>query len=174
MKKIMVIGCGGAGKSILSIRLGETLSIPVHHLDCMFWKPGWVHVERDEFVKLQNEILADDHWIIDGNYSGTIDIRLENADTIIMLDFSTIACLWGVITRYFKYKNTNRPDMTKGNNERITLEFLMYVWSFRKVKRPVLKQKLNQLDDSKKVIILHNRKEVSNFLDDITIRLNQK
>lgn len=164
MNKIVVIGCGGAGKSVLSMRLGKLLSIPVHHLDCLFWKPAWVSTGREEFISLQNEIFATHHWIMDGNYGGTMDLRLEKADTIIFLDLPTIVCISGVLRRYFKYRNTTRPDMTEGNAERITLEFLKYVWTYRANRQPLIMEKLKKLAKVKKVVILNSRQEITHFL----------
>jgi len=164
MNKIAVIGCGGAGKSNLSIKLGKLISIPVHHLDCMFWKPGWISTDRNEFVKLQNDIFTNDHWIIDGNYGGTMDLRLEQADTIIFLDLPTIVCISGALRRYFKYRNATRPDMTEGNAERITLEFLKYVWTYRTKRQPPIIEKLKNMTKEKKVIILNTRQEIASFL----------
>ena len=163
MNKIAIIGCGGAGKSSLSISLGNSLSLPVHHLDCMFWNPDWIPGDRDEFIKKQEIIFARDRWIMDGNYGNTMDIRLENADTIIFLDLPSIVCLWGVIKRYFKFRNKTRPDMTEGNNERITFEFLNYVWTYRRHRQPLVMKKLKALSQSKKIIILKTRREIKAF-----------
>lgn len=168
MNKIAIIGCGGAGKSVLSKKLGDLLSLPIHHLDCMFWQPGWLASEREDFIQKQAEVFTDDQWIMDGNYSGTLDIRLINADTIIFLDLSTIVCLRGLITRYFKYRNISRPDMTQGNNEKITLEFLNYVCTYRSRQRPEIMRKLNALRKSKNTVILKTRREIRSFLNAAT------
>lgn len=83
MKKIAIIGSGGSGKSTLARDLGEILYIEVLHLDSLFWKPNWVGVPKVEQKKVQHELIKREEWIIDGNYGGTIDIRLNAADTII-------------------------------------------------------------------------------------------
>lgn len=168
MYKITVIGCCGAGKSVLSKKLGDLLSLPVHHLDCLFLKPGWVASEREEFIQKQEKIFTSDEWIMDGNYSSTLDIRLKNADTIIFLDINTIVCLWGIIKRYFKYRNTSRSDMTQGNNEQITGEFLNYICAYRRQQRPGIMEKLKTLHKSKNIVILKNRQEIRGFLYAIT------
>ena len=94
MKKIVLIGSGGSGKSTLARQLGERLKIKVYHLDALFWKPNWVGVPKDEQTKVQNDLVKKESWIIDGNYGGTMDIRLNAADTIIFLDIPRTICLY--------------------------------------------------------------------------------
>jgi len=86
MKKIMLIGSGGSGKSTLSKKIGEILNVPVYHLDQIFWKPGWGPTPEKEWDNLLRELVKKEKWIIDGNYSKTLDIRLKEADTVIFLD----------------------------------------------------------------------------------------
>lgn len=111
MKKIILIGSGGAGKSTLARLLGEKLNIKVYHLDRLFWKPGWVVVQREEQRKVQYKLINQPKWIIDGNYRGTMDIRLHAADTIIFLDLHRMICVYRAFKRMLKYRNKTRPDM---------------------------------------------------------------
>lgn len=83
MRRIAVIGCGGAGKTTLSRELGEILKLPVYHLDSFFWNPGWVPTPPEEWRRIQEELVSRDEWIMDGDYGGTLDIRFGRADTII-------------------------------------------------------------------------------------------
>lgn len=166
MNKIAVIGCGGAGKSMLSLELAKLFSLPVYHLDRIYWKSGWIPAEREDFIKAQNEIFATDSWIIDGNYGSVMDARLEEADTIIFLDVPTSTCLRGVVSRYFKYRKSSRPDMTDGNKERLTLEFLRYVCSYRRKKRPGIMKRL-EYHKEKEIVILGSRSEIVGFLKSI-------
>ena len=85
VKRVMVIGCSGAGKSTLAIRLGRRLGLPVVHLDQRFWKPGWVETPDDEWDERMRELVAEERWVIDGNYGRTQVMRMERADTIIFL-----------------------------------------------------------------------------------------
>ena len=71
MQKIVIIGCGGAGKSTLSKGLGNLLSLPIYHLDCLYWKPDWIPIEHDEFIQIQEKIMTKEQWIVDGNYGKT-------------------------------------------------------------------------------------------------------
>ncbi|GGD86041.1 hypothetical protein GCM10010911_50540 [Paenibacillus nasutitermitis] len=122
MKRIVLIGSGGSGKSTLARELGRILSIDVHHLDAIFWKPGWISTPKNEQKDVQEKLVSHTSWIIDGNYGGTIDIRLQAADTIIFFDLSRWICLIRVLKRRFQYRNMKRTDMAEGCEERISLK----------------------------------------------------
>ena len=93
-EKVILIGSGGSGKSTLARQLGNKLNIKVHHLDALFWKPNWEGVPKEEQRTVQNELVKEDEWIIDGNYGGTMDIRMNAADTIIFLDIHRTICAY--------------------------------------------------------------------------------
>ena len=164
MKKIVLIGSGGSGKSTLARQLGEILKINVYHLDALFWKPNWVGVAKDEQRKVQNDLVNKEEWIIDGNYGGKMDIRLNAADTIIFLDIHRIICVYRALKRMLEYRNKTRPDMGEGCKERFNLDFLKWIWNYPKTKRPKILNKLEQLHENKQVIILKSPKEVQQFL----------
>lgn len=136
MKKIVLIGSGGSGKSTLARKLGEILSIKVHHLDAIFWKPGWISTPKGEQIAVQEELISHESWIIDGNYSGTIDIRLKAADTIIFVDLSRWVCVIRVLKRRFQYRSKTRPDMAEGCEERVSLQFMKWVWEYPEKQKP--------------------------------------
>ena len=163
MERIIVIGCGGAGKSTLARKLGEVLDLPVVHLDKLFWKPGWVETSREEFDALLAQELAKDKWIMDGNFNRTMPERIKRCDTIIYLDFSRLACLMGVLKRVITTYGKVRPDMGEGCPERIDLEFLKWVWNFNKNKRESYYKLLNEAENVE-TIVLKNRRAVKLFL----------
>ena len=163
MERIIIIGCGGAGKSTLARKLGEVLDLPVVHLDKLFWKPGWVETSHEEFDALLAQELAKDHWIMDGNFNRTMPERMKRCDTIIYLDFSRCACLMGVLKRIITTYGTVRPDMGEGCPERIDLEFLKWVWNFNKNKRESYYKMLNEVENVE-TIVLKNRRAVKLFL----------
>ncbi|KAB2331349.1 DNA topology modulation protein [Bacillus mesophilum] len=164
MRKIVLIGSGGAGKSILARQLGEVLKIDVYHLDALFWKPNWVGVSKDDQRKIQNKLVEKEEWIIDGNYGGTMEIRLNAADTIIFLDIHRTICVYRVFKRILQYRNKTRPDMGEGCKERFDLDFLKWIWNYPKTKRPEILKRLNQMSKGQRVIILKSPKEVKQFL----------
>ncbi len=170
MVQVIIIGCGGSGKTTLSHQLGDLLSIPVHHLDNLFWKSGWVKVERDAFFQMQEEIISGDTWLIDGNYGSTMEARIARAETILFLDLPTSHCLWNVIKRFFQYRGKSRPDMTEGNTERLDLTFIWYILTFRSARRPMIMQRLAEAPTGTRVVLLKNRRAVGTFLSDIADR----
>ena len=166
MERIVIIGCGGAGKSTLARQLGEKLDIPVVHLDKLFWRPGWVQVSKEEFDKLHREALAREKWIMDGNFDRTMEERITRSDTVIYLDFSRFACLMGVLKRVFTTYGKVRPDMGEGCPERIDWDFLKWVWDFNKNKREKNYRLLNEAE-GKETIVLKNRRAVKKFLEQV-------
>ena len=111
MERVIIIGCGGAGKSTLARQLGEKTGLPVVHLDQLFWKPGWQESTKDEIDEKIRVEMEKTQWIMDGNYNRTMSRRMERCDTVIYLDFSTIACVMGVLKRITTNYGRVRPDM---------------------------------------------------------------
>ena len=163
MKRIMIIGCGGAGKSTLARQLGEKTGLPVVHLDKLFWRPGWEHISRDEFDALHREALMGEKWILDGNFDRTMEERMRYCDAVIYLDFSRFACLFGVAKRILTTYGKVRPDMGEGCPERFDMDFLKWVWNFNKNKRESTYRLLNEAEGIEK-IVLKNRRAVRAFL----------
>lgn len=131
MQRVLVIGSPGAGKSTLSHQLAARTGLPLHHLDKMFWLPHWIERDRDEGRAILASVLAQESWIIDGNYGSTMPMRLERADTVVWLDYPTHLCMARVFKRWWHYRGTARPDMTEDCPENLNLEFLHYVLMFR-------------------------------------------
>ena len=160
---IGICGASGSGKSTLARELGEKLNLTVEHLDRLWWNKNWQNVSMEEFDNRLENALKLDRWIIDGNYSRTMDARLAKCDTIIYLDFSRLACLLGVLKRVLTTYGTVRADMGEGCPERVDLEFLKWVWNYNKNKREKTYKLLNESAHAR-VIILKNRRQVNRFL----------
>lgn len=167
MKKIMLIGSGGAGKSTLAKQLGKKLNINVYHLDSLFWLPHWQNTDITYKRNIQNELLKKSSWIIDGNYSSTLAERMQSADTIIYLQRSRWVCLYHVVKRWFKYRGQSRPDMQQDCPEHLDFDFLKWVWNFSKRNHPTILKQIMALDVAKQVIILKNTKQIQKFLQSI-------
>ena len=115
MKRIMVLGVSaGAGKSTLARQMGEALDIDVFHLDRFFWKPGWFEASEEEFAAKQQEVVQRAAWIIEGNYSGTYDLRAERADTIVYVELPLHICLYRVVSRWWHNRGQTRDDIGRG------------------------------------------------------------
>lgn len=167
MKKIALIGSGGSGKSTLARKLGMKLNIEVYHLDALLWKPNWQPTSKEDQRKIQMELVKKEEWIIDGNYNGTMDIRLREADTIIFLDFSRVLCTYRALKRMIQYRNRKRPDMAEGVKERFDLNFIKWIWNYPKKIRPVVLKRFEGLPNDKVIIILKSPKEAQHFLNSI-------
>ncbi len=166
MERILIIGCGGAGKSTLARQLGEKLNIPVVHLDKLFWHPGWIESTREEIDSKILEEAKKSAWIMDGNYNRTLPMRMKYCDAVIYLDFSRFACLMGVFKRILTTYGQVRPDMGEGCPERFDLDFLKWIWNFNREKREEYYRMLNEAGGIE-TIVLKNRRAVKAFLDSI-------
>lgn len=165
-KRIMVIGSPGSGKSTFSRKLSEITGIPLIHLDKEFWNDGWVETPKDQWLEIQKSLIEDDEWIIDGNYGGTIDIRLEKADTVICFELSRLVCLFSYFKRVITNLNRARPDMPEGCNEKLDFEFMKYIWEFPKKSGKRNKDRIEG-NRNKQIIIFKNRRESNKYINNI-------
>jgi adenylate kinase family enzyme len=143
MQRILLIGPGGAGKSTLARCLAERLDLPLHHLDALYWQLGWVQPERHAWEARVRALLATEAWVMDGNFGGTLELRLAACDTVLLLDPPPWQCFWRVLRRRWRHRGLHRPDMTPGCNERIDIGFLWWIASYRWRKRPSVLTRLN-------------------------------
>ena len=168
MKRVAIIGSGGAGKSTLAKTLGDTLDLPVIHLDQHFWNPNWTEKPMTEWERRHEDLLAQERWVMDGNYGGTMEARIEAADTVIFLDLPRLFCVWRVLKRYLTYRNTTRPDMAPGNPEKLDLNFFRYIWDYPQTRRPLVLERLKRLE-GKTVVHLKNPRQVKDFLQGLQV-----
>ncbi len=159
MKKIIVIGCPGSGKSTLSRKLHNITKIPLYHLDMMFWNSDKTTVSKDIFLQRLSEVLTKDSWIIDGNYSSTMEIRVNECDTVIFLDLPPDVCLDGVRQR----KGKQRSDIPWVENEDDE-EFIEFIKTFNKEQRPKIITLINKYNE-KNIFIFKSREEADVFLN---------
>jgi len=171
MKRIMVIGISsGVGKSTFARRLGDALDINVYHLDVLYWKPNWVEATYEEFSEAQQEIVNQNQWIIEGNYSNTFKIREEHADTIIYLELPLYNCLFRVVKRWLMNIGKTRIDMGKGCKEKLDWEFIKFIYTTyypRKKKMQKRFQSFQASNAPKKIITLTNKQEINSFMEKI-------
>jgi adenylate kinase family enzyme len=136
LQRVLIIGPCGSGKSTLARELAPLLGLPLVHMDQLGWQTGWVETGKAELHARLVDAVAQDAWLIDGNYGSTLAPRLERADTVIYLDFPIRLCLWRLIRRVTILRGQSRPDMPEGCPERFDLAFFWYVMNWNNGPRP--------------------------------------
>ena len=167
--KIAIMGHSGSGKSTLAQLLAEKHHIPALHLDTVQFLPGWVIRDQSEKERIVLEFLnTHSQWVIDGNYSKlSFDRRVEEADFIILLLFNRFSCLHRAYRRYRKFKQSTRPDMAQGCNEKFDFTFMKWIlWEGRtKQKREQFRQVATQYHH--KTIVIKNQKQLDRYIESI-------
>ena len=164
MKRIVVIGCSGSGKSTFSRKLQQLTGNPLHHLDKLFWLPDWELRSAEEQDRIQKELVKEENWIIDGNYQRSLPIRLERADTVFFFDYPRRLCLYRALKRIVSNRKRTRPDMGEGCPERFDWEFMKFIWNFNKNNRPGLIALLDQAPDGIAIQHFRRPREAANYL----------
>lgn len=166
MQRIVILGNAGSGKSTLARALSKRLSLPVVHLDTLFWEPGWVEPDAAQFRGRVRDALTTDAWICEGNYARrTFDLRLPNADLIIWLDTPRLTCLTRVIVR--SVLNRPRPDLPAGCREQLDrafLGFLKFVWQFDHGYRQGIEAVRMAIGPTVPTVHLRGRRQIAAFL----------
>jgi adenylate kinase family enzyme len=164
MRRVLVLGCGGAGKSTFARRLGAATGLPVVHLDARYWRAGWVGTRVEDWRRIVTELIAEDAWILDGNYAGTLDLRVPACDTAIFLDAGRVTCLGRVIKRRIQFHGRARPDVPAGCEELLGGAFLRWIWRYPRRGRPVVLAHLAALRPDQRGVILDSTEAVEGFL----------
>lgn len=158
MKRIMVIGCPGSGKSTFARALHQKTGVPLYHLDMLYWNADKTTVEKSVFLERLAAVLEKDEWIIDGNFSSTMELRLALCDTVVFLDFPVEVCLDGVRAR----RGKPRSDIPWVETEEDT-EFMAFIKGFNEQRRPQIMALLQRYSD-KNVLIFQSRAKADAFL----------
>ncbi|MDE6854486.1 MAG: hypothetical protein K2J38_05465 [Muribaculaceae bacterium] len=160
MKRVIIIGCPGAGKSTFARKLAAKTGLPLHYLDMIWHKPDHTVIGREEFDRQLHEIIKEDEWIIDGNYARTLLVRLSRCDTVFFLDFPLDVCLEGARARLGK----KRIDMPWTEDEPDP-EFLQWIIDFSRDVVPEMECHLRSFE--KTIIRFHSREDADDFLDSL-------
>ena len=160
MKKAIVLGCPGSGKTTFAEKLRPLVGLPLYYLDAIWHKPDRTHISRTEFDARMQEILAENTWIIDGNYSRTLEVRLRACDTVFFFDLSTEDCLWGATVRLGK-ERYDMPWIDKELEPRLEQEIV----GFRENIRPGILEMLDRYHDGRQIEIFTSREAADAFLD---------
>ena len=164
MKKVIIVGSPGSGKSIFAAKLHDTTGMPLVHLDFYYHQLKYNYYnDRAAWVARVQQLMQPGEWIMDGNYKSTIAMRCQAADTIILFDMPRWLCLYRILTRRFRYRNKQRPDMPEEWTEKLTYEFMRYVWAFSEEQLPIVLEGIAG-NTNKKIIIFHKQSEVDSYL----------
>lgn len=161
MKKIIIIGCPGSGKSTFAKQLHQITHIPLYHLDLLYWNKDKTTVDKYIFLDRLNEIFQKDKWIMDGNYNATMELRMKHCDTIIFLDYPVELCLEGIQAR----KDKPRSDMPWIESDE-DKDFIDFIKNYNLQSKPNVLALLNQYQD-KNIYIFNERSQVELFLNQI-------
>jgi adenylate kinase family enzyme len=162
--RVLVIGSGGAGKTTFSLALARLWDLPVVHLDRHFWRPGWKAVETPAWRRKIRSLIKAKRWIMDGNYGGSLDLRFPRADLVIYLDFPPVLCLLRALKRRVMFHGKSRPDIGPGCPESMDLEFLAWIWNFRRHSRPVIMEKVRRYGMRKRLVVFRSPRAAMAFL----------
>ncbi len=158
MKKVIIIGSPGAGKSTFARALADKTGLPLYYLDMLWHKPDKTNISPEEFDEKLLELTTRDKWIIDGNYARTISIRLESCDTVFLLDYPMELCLESVRSRI----GTPREDMPWVETEEDE-EFMEWIRDFPQTQLPKIYRALRD-HPQKEIHIFKSREESARFL----------
>lgn len=159
MKKIIVIGCPGSGKTTFAEKLRDKTGLPLFYLDAIWHKPDRTHISREEYDTRLSEILALDSWIIDGNYSRTMERRLAECDTVFLFDLPTEVCFEGAVARLGK----ERYDLPWIDTE-LDPKLKAEIEKFPQKNLPAIYALLEKYKDGKTIVIFKSREAADEIL----------
>ena len=163
MKRVMIIGCPGAGKSTLARRLQEVTGLPLYYLDMLWHKPDRTTIPKEEFDRALAEIVSRDEWIIDGNYGRTLEMRMAACDTVLLLDLPLEICLSGAESRI----GCERADMP-WVEESFDPEFRQWILDFPRDNLPRIYELIEKYKDEKQIHVFRTREEAEAFISQVT------
>lgn len=163
MQKVIVIGCPGSGKTTFAEKLNNITGLPLYHLDAIWHKPDKTHISREDFDKSISEIFNTSEWIIEGNYSRTIEMRLRQCDTVFLFDLPTEVCIKGATERLGK----DRYDLPWIEKE-LSSSFRQSIEEFPRNSLPRIYELIEKYNNGKQVIVFRSREEADDFIKSVS------
>lgn len=169
MKRILVLGPSGSGKSTFAKALADRLALPWICLDHYYWKPNWVETPEEEWREVVASLIAQDEWVMDGNYSKTLEMRIRKADTAIFLDVPRRVSFWRVFKRRIIHRGKVRAELAEGCKEKIDLDFLRWIWGYPTRTRPLVDRILDDNSKDKTIVVLKGAKQAEEYLASLPV-----
>ena len=163
MKKVIIIGCPGSGKSTFARELKKITGLPLYHLDMMYWKSDRTTVTKEVFLDRLRAAMDNQEWIIDGNYGASMEMRFEECDTVFFLDYPTEVCIEGIESR----RGQPRSDMPWVENDNMDEDFIAFINNYNSQSRPKVLDLMKKYS-SKNAITFHSREESKEFLKSLS------
>lgn len=160
MKRAVVIGCSGSGKSVFSRKLRDVTGLTLYYLDMIWHKPDGTNISREEFDEKLRSIISRDSWIIDGNYQRTLETRIKACDTVFLFDLPTETCIEGALSRIGK----RREDMPWFENE-LDPQFRQWIESFRENQLPEIYRLLEKYKNGRQIVVFRTREQADKFIE---------
>jgi adenylate kinase family enzyme len=164
--RVVVVGCGGSGKSVLARRLGEVTSLPAVHLDGVYYDPMWKPLSAEEFAARQWELVAGACWVIDGNYASMLPIRLAAADIVTVVDLLAVTCLWGILRRRIRHWGGQHPEI--GVYDRVNLGFVRNIVGYRRTMASRMRRLVAEHAPDAQFLVLRSRRQVRQLVEHLT------
>ena len=169
MRRILVLGSSGSGKTTFASRLSNRLGVEAIHLDYYYWRSNWVEPSQAEWEQILIDLLGQESWVMDGNYTSSLPLRLRYADAVIFLDFGRLRCFWRVFRRFWRYRGGNRPELPPGCDEKIDLDFVKWIWGYPRRIKPRVMAALQE-SGLQTLIFLKGPGEVKAFLENLEVQ----
>ncbi len=169
MRRIIVVGSQGSGKTTLARKLGRKLDLPVIHLDVLYWRPGWTPSDTTSFRARVADAIAGDAWIVDGSFSGlAFDLTLARAELLIVIERPRWLCQWRILSRSALDRQTTRPDLPVGCPEQFDWQLMGEAWRYDSERAPVIDAERIQYGPDVPVVRLRRDRDIAYFVDTIT------
>ena len=166
MRRIIVVGCEGSGKTSLALKLGRKLGLPVVHLDVLYWRQGWKESDKASFRARVADAVAGEGWVVDGSFSGlAFDLTLARADTLIVIERPRWLCLWRITWRSAFGRQTTRPDLPEGCPEQFDWNLMRDAWRYNADRRPRIEAERLKYGAQIPVVRLSSDREIEEFVD---------
>jgi adenylate kinase family enzyme len=169
MRRIIVVGSQGSGKTSLALKLGRKLGVPTVHLDVLYWRPGWKACDTTSFRTRVADAIAGNGWVVDGSFSGLVfDLTLARADTLVIIDRPRWLCQWRIVWRSAFERDATRPDLPEGCPERFDLNLIREAWRYNAERRPAIEADRMKYGPEVPVVRLRRDREIGDFVDAIS------